>query len=369
MVIRWSYRIHGVADAAAMKEPNLFWAGDNLRGLAHLREEGVRVDLVYIDPPYATGREFRMNAERASTLSASASGSVAYSDKLKGEAYLELLENQLVAIRDVMQPSASIYVHIGLGVEHKVRIIMDGVFGERNFRNSIVRIKSGPQNFSHRRSFGNIRDAIPFYTCSREGTTWNPQRIPYTEIELERLYPRIDDEGRRYTYHSLSAPGMASGATGKAWRGVLPPEGRSWSILPEALDALDASGRIAWSKAGNPSKIVYSDEIGGRLPQDIWDYKDPPRPDYPTQKNSEMLRRIILASSNEDDIVMDCFAGSGETLVQAYNLGRRFIGMDSGEWSQKVISDRLNVFAADLGTKTIGHNELTEYTGLQKRLL
>ena len=328
-----------------MRERNLFFAGDNIKGLQYLHDAGISVDLVCIDPPYATGQEFRMNGNRANTISAA--GSVAYCDKTTGAAYLKTLENQLVAIRQVMGPAASIYVHIGINVEHKVRIIMDRVFGERNFRNSIARIKCNPKNF-HRLSFGNVRDAILFYTLSQKEMTWNPQRVPYTESELERLYSRVDGAGRRYTTTPLHAPGETKdGATGEAWRGVLPPEGRHWRIPPEDLEALDDSGRIAWSSTGNPRKIKYADESEGKLPQDVWEYKDPQKPDYPTQKNAEMLRHIILTSSNEDDIVLDCFAGSGETLMQAYNLKRRFVGMDSGEWSQQVISDRLNSHSMD----------------------
>ena len=120
-----------------------------------------------------------------------------------------------------------------------------------------------------------------------------------------------------------------------------PPEGRHWRYRPEKLDELDAQGLIAWSATGNPRLIKYADESRGKLPQDVWQYKDPQNPLYPTQKNAEMLRRIILTSSNPGDVVLDCFAGSGETLLQAHSLGRRFLGMEVSKAAQGVARSRL----------------------------
>lgn len=166
--------------------------------------------------------------------------------------------------------------------------------------------------------------------------------------DIERLYPLVDAEGRRYTTTPLHAPGVTlNGPTGRAWRGMMPPPGRHWRYSPEKLDELDTAGMIAWSTTGNPRKIRYAhdpdgdDEMPSKLPQDVWVYKDPQRALYPTQKNEEMLERIILTSSDPGDTVLDCYAGSGGTLLQAHKLGRRFIGMDSSESAQQVIERRL----------------------------
>ena len=318
---------------------NLFFAGDNLDGLTLLKRRAIVVDLVYIDPPFATGNDFLISEERANSVSGN--GKIAYSDRIIGDRYLETLASQLRAIRQVMSPTGSVYVHIGLAVEHHARLLMDEVFGAKNFRNSITRIKCNPKNFA-RNSYGNIKDTILFYSVSPKTITWNPQREPQDEEDLERLYPLLDDSGRRYTTTPLHAPGETkNGKTGDKWKGMPPPNGRHWRYRPERLDVLDEQGRIAWSSTGNPRLIKYADESQGKLPQDVWEFKDPQHPIYPTQKNAAMLRRIILTSSNPGDTVLDCFAGSGETLVQAHRLGRRFVGMDSAESSQRLIWSRL----------------------------
>ena len=184
----------------------------------------------------------------------------------------------------MLSPSGSIYVHIDVNMEHHVRLLMDDVFGSENFRNAITRIKCNPKNFD-RYGYGNFKDTILFYSKSPGPITWHPQREPLTDDEIARLYPFIDEDGRRYTTNPLHAPGVTeNGPTGQPWRGMPPPDGRHWRYPPDKLDELDAAGLIAWSKTGNPRKIRYASEAAGKLPQDVWLYKDPQRPRYPTQK-------------------------------------------------------------------------------------
>ncbi len=318
---------------------NFFYAGDNLVGLRLIAEMGIAVDLVYIDPPFATNNEFLIDDHRANTVSAS--GRPAYSDTVRGNDYLDALRQRLNAIHDVISPTGSIYVHIDVKMEHHVRLLMDDVFGPENFRNSITRIKCNPKNFD-RFSYGNVKDTILFYSVSPGQITWNPQREPLSDDEVARLYPHTDSAGRRYTTTPLHAPGVtANGPTGQPWRGMDPPPGRHWRYAPARLDELDAAGLIAWSGAGNPRKIRYASEAAGKLPQDVWLYKDPQRPTYPTQKNTNMLERIILTSSNPGDTVLDCYAGSGSTLLTAARLERRFIGMDNAPAARSVTERRL----------------------------
>ena len=318
---------------------NLFYTGDNLVGLRLIAEMGIAVDLVYIDPPFATNNEFLIDDHRANTVSAS--GRPAYSDTVRGNDYLDALRQRLDAVHNVISPTGSIYVHIDVKMEHHVRLLMDDVFGPGNFRNSITRIKCNPKNFD-RFSYGNVKDTILFYSVTPGQITWNPQREPLSADEVARLYPHTDSAGRRYTTTPLHAPGVtANGPTGQPWRGMDPPPGRHWRYAPARLDELDAAGLIAWSGAGNPRKIRYSSEATGKLPQDVWLYKDPQRPAYPTQKNPNMLERIILTSSNPGDTVLDCYAGSGSTLLTAARLGRRFIGMDNAPAARSVTERRL----------------------------
>ena len=318
---------------------HFFHPGDNLMGLEHLAGMGVQVDLVYIDPPFATNTRFLMDSDRANTVSAS--GELAYADTVLGDDYLEQLSKRFKAIRRVMAEYGSIYVHIDVKMEHYVRLLMDEVFGEGNFRNSITRIKCNPKNFS-RYSYGNIKDSVLFYSVSPNRIKWYPQEDPYNETEMLDLFPLVDDTGRRYTTTPLHAPGITkNGPTGEKWRGILPPRGRHWRYTPDKLDELEDQGVIVWSSSGNPRKKYFADEAIGKLPQDVWEFKDPQNPDYPTQKNSEMLERIIRTSSDPGDTVLDCYAGSGSTLLEAARLGRRFVGMDDSVVACEVIAGRL----------------------------
>ncbi len=318
---------------------HLFHPGDNLEGLTLIARQGIQVDLVYIDPPFATNNEFLLDAQRANSISAS--GELAYSDTWETDDYLERLWMRLKAIRSVMADDGSIYVHIDVKMEHHVRLLMDEVFGARNFRNSITRIKCNPKNFN-RYSFGNIKDTILFYSVSPHRLKWRPQEEPLTDEDARARYPLVDGEGRRYATTPLHAPGVTrNGPTGSLWRGMPPPSGRHWRYPPDRLEELDAAGLIAWSSTGNPRKIIYADQSPGKLPQDVWLFKDPQNPSYPTQKNAAMLERIILTSSEPGDTVLDCYAGSGTTLLEAARLGRRFIGMDAATAAREVSERRL----------------------------
>jgi adenine-specific DNA-methyltransferase len=210
---------------------------------------------------------------------------------------------------------------------------MDEVFGNGNFRNWITRKKCNPKNYT-RKAFGNVSDYILFYTKSgsyvwnRPTEKWNTHRPPVEYQYVER------DTGRRYMKVPVHAPGTRNGETGKPWRGVLPPPGKHWQFPPRVLDEMDARGEIYWSPSGNPRRKVYLDRSAGIPVQDIWlEFRDAHNQNiqitgYPTEKNPELLERIIRASSDPDDLVLDCFSGSGTTLAVASRLGRRWGGID-----------------------------------------
>ncbi|MGB9588935.1 MAG: DNA methyltransferase, partial [Armatimonadota bacterium] len=247
-----------------------------------------------------------------------------------------------ILLRELLANDGSIYVHIDWKMGHYVKILMDEVFGKERFINNITRVKCNPKNFP-RQAYGNITDMVLFYSKT-DRYVWNNPRQQTTEEDLRRLFPKIDKDGRRYTTTPLHAPGETkNGPTGLPWKGIKPPRGRHWRYPPEELTRLDEQGLIEWSSTGNPRKKIYADNAieDGKKRQDIWYFKDPPYPSYPTEKNLEMLRMIVQASSNPDDIVLDCFAGSGTTLVAAEMHGRRWIGIDNSETAIKVACDRL----------------------------
>ena len=320
--------------------------GDNVQVMQALLQDygmGGKIDLVYIDPPFSTNNVFKHNVDRTSTISPSSSDAVAYSDTLKGTEFLEFLRERLIFIRELMASHGSIYLHIDYKIGHYVKVVMDEIFGQKNFQNDITRIKCNPKNFA-RKGYSNIKDLILFYTKS-DNFVWNEPRQEMTEEDIERLFSKFDKTGRRYTTTPLHAPGeTVNGNTGKQWKGLMPPKGRHWRYDPSVLDELDQAGLIEWSKTGNPRKIIYADEArakGKRL-QDIWEYKDPAYPSYPTEKNIELLRTIIETSSYEGQMVFDCFCGSGTTLVAAHELRRNWIGTDSSEVAIQTTVKRLN---------------------------
>lgn len=328
---------------------NRLYLNDNLEVLRALQSDTSvkgQIRLIYIDPPFGTGQSFTIAPNRNSTISRPANGPIAYNDNLVGKQYLEFLRPRLEPLKELLADDGSIYVHIDCKIGHYVKILLDEVFGLSHFRNDITRIKSNPKNF-HRNGFANFKDTILFYTKGNK-FVWNPAREAFLEEELKRLFPKVDMDGRRYTTTPLHAPGETqNGVTGGMWKGIKPPLGRHWRCAPSVLTKLDQENRIEWSTTGNPRKKIFADEASkmGKLLQDVWVFKDPPYPKYPTEKNIDMLRLIVGASSNPGDIVMDCFCGSGGTLVVAQEMGRQWIGVDNSERAIGICEDRLGVLA------------------------
>lgn len=303
---------------------NHLYYGDNLSILATLLrdpETAGNVRLVYIDPPFSTQTTFHTRSLKH-----------AYEDVLQGTEFIEFLRQRLILLRELLADDGSIYLHLDEKMVFHAKLIMDEIFGGQNYRNCITRKKCNPKNYT-RKKYGNISDYILFYTKSSE-YVWNKPLEPWT-TERAKEYQYIEQEtGRRFMKVPVHAPGIRHGETGKAWRGKLPPSGKHWQYPPATLDDMDARGEIYWSSHGNPRRKVYFDENPGIGVQDIWlDFKDAHNQNihitgYPTEKNPTLLQRIIEASSNPGDIVLDCFSGSGTTLSVAEMSHRRWIGID-----------------------------------------
>lgn len=325
---------------------NFILQGENFKALSVLLNNGYRnkIDLVYIDPPFATTNDFIISENRTSTISNPKNGIVAYTDKLVGFEYLEFIRERLLLIKELLSPEGSIYLHIDFKIGHYVKIIMDEVFGEENFINDITRIKGNPKNFQ-RKAFGNQKDLILFYAKEKGNHIFNNVTESLSIEDIERMFNKIDESGRRYNTIPLHAPGESNGETGGEFMGILPPEGRHWRTAPSKLEKLNDEGLIEWSKNGVPRLKKFADEHGGKKIQDIWlEFKDPQYPEYPTQKNSEMLDMIVRQSSNKDSIVLDCFCGSGSTLHAAQKFNRNFIGADQSQVAIDVATKKLNNF-------------------------
>lgn len=318
---------------------SILFKGDNFEALSILlRNFKNKINLIYIDPPFNTNQEFFITKDgRANSISHVRNNIIAYSDKMNTEEYLEFIRERLILLRELLSDEGSIYLHIDCKIGHYIKIIMDEVFGKDSFRNDITRIKSNPKNF-YRKAYGNEKDMILFYTKNPKKNIWNDIKVPLDEKEVVERFNKIDESGRRYTTIPLHAPGETkNGPTSRPWRSFHVPKGRHWRTNPEEFDKMDAQGLIEWSSTGNPRIKKYADEHTGKKIQDIWRFKDPQNPKYPTEKNSKMLEQIILQSSNPGDYVLDCFAGSGSTLKVANKLERKWIGVDSSDIAIEVI--------------------------------
>lgn len=322
---------------------NRLFIGDNLNVLKYLYEDQSirgKINLIYIDPPFGTGQDFIGHNEEHF-----------YADRLVDVEFLEFLRKRLIFLQELLSENGSIYLHIDNKIGHYVKILMDEVFGAENFRNDITRIKCNPKNFE-RRAYGNIKDVIYFYSKKtnlkgEDPMFWTDHRPPLSQEEILKQFPKIDRLGRRYATTPLHAKGETkNGPTGGTWKGLKPPRGRHWRYAPKELDRLDKEGLIEWSTTGNPRKIIYAHENRGKKIQDIWDFKDPGYENarYPTEKNEDLLKHIILSSSKEGDMVLDCFSGSGTTLAAAESLNRKWIGVDANPSTAKVLEERMLSF-------------------------
>ena len=320
------------------------YEGDNFEGLSKLynTKKGF-LDLVYIDPPFNTNQVFSVTDTRVSTVSRAKKGNVAYVDLMKNDDFLAFMYKRFVLIYELLSEKGSLYVHINSKMGYYFKVMLDEIFGEDNFKNDITRVKSNPKNFD-RKAFGNQKDMILFYSRSSSKNIWNDVRADYVEDDLKKRFSKIDENGRRYTTIPLHAPGESNGVTGKSWRSMMPPQGRHWRTDPAEFDKMDEQGLIEWSSNGNPRIKKFADENKGKKIQDIWEFKDPQYPVYPTEKSIDLLSLIVKQSSNEGGYVLDCFAGSGTTLLASATQKRNFIGMDKSSFAIDVIKKRLSEY-------------------------
>ena len=310
---------------------NLISKGDNLKIMQELVEQGYSstIDLIYIDPPFATNNIFTFDKDRVSTISTSKNENIAYIDKFSLEEYLDFIKPRLKLMHTLLSQQGSLYFHIDCKIGHYVKILLDSIFGINQFKAEITRIKCNPKNF-YRKNYGNIKDMLLFYTKTND-YIWNDIKIAVSDCDIVKRYSKIDKKGR-YTTVPLHAPGeTVNGDTSKKFMGQSPPKGRHWRYSPKTLQKLYEDNMIETSNTGNMRLKNYADKYADKKLQDIWEFKDPQYPNYPTAKNPEMLDFIILNSSNKDSIVMDCFCGGGTTLLSAYKFGRKYIGIDKSD--------------------------------------
>lgn len=351
---------------------NMVIRGECVSACAYLKEQGIQVDLVYIDPPFASGADYakkvyiRRNPKVAEAI-AQAEQELdiddlkAFEEKMYGdvwdkEKYLSWMYENLVAIKSVMSETASIYVHLDWHIGHYVKILLDEIFGEDNFRNEITWVRTASHNDSVQ-NYSRVKDYLFFYTAS-DLYPFNIQYTPYSEEYIADEWTKAPS-GRYYKFENMLDPQnkmMAYDFHGTTAR---------WRTTPEKFEELwdapqtevpNSHGRIRLGKSGNPIKrcrIVFMDELPGVPINDNWTDiayvagRASESVNYATQKPEALLDRIIKTSSNSGMLVADFFGGSGVTAAVAHKLGRRFIHCDIGLNSIQTTRDRLKADAAE----------------------
>ena len=340
---------------------NTLYYGDNLPILKeHIKSESI--DLIYLDPPFNSSRSYNVlfkdesgheadaqitafedtwhwNAHAEHTyqdLVTDVGGRVAdmvsalrqFIGTNQMMAYLVMMAARLVELRRVLKSTGSLYLHCDPTSSHYLKIIMDAIFGLRNIRNEIIWKRTGAHNDPQR--CGNIHDILFFYSKS-DSYIWNIQYHAYSEEFLAR-FKRVDPDGRRWYDDNITGAGEVKGDY--QWKGKRPPAGRHWAYDRNTMERFDTEGKIFYTASGMPRLKRYEDEAKGVPLQSIWNDISPinsqaaERLGYPTQKPVALLERIVQASSNPGDVVLDPFCGCGTTIAAAQKLGRQWIGID-----------------------------------------
>ncbi|MGO9229145.1 MAG: DNA methyltransferase [Bryobacteraceae bacterium] len=360
---------------------NRLYYGDNLDVLGGCIDDE-SVDLIYLDPPFNSQASynvlFKSTAGEQSRAQIEAfgdtwhwgeeaelacdgvmsSGSTDAAEMLRAMrsflkendmmAYLCMMAIRLLELRRVLKPTGSIYLHCDPTASHYLKILIDAVFGATNFRNEIVWKRTSARSDSHR--WNAIHDTIFFYSKT-DAFTWVPQHIQYDPAYTEKFYHFVEpNTGRRYASDNLTAAGTRNGSSGDAWHGIdVRAKGIHWKYTIDGLEQLDREGRILWpeKEGGVPRYKRYLDEMHGLAIQSVVTDIPPlsaqsaEKLGYPTQKPQALLERIISASSNEGDVVLDPFCGCGTAVHAAQKLQRQWIGIDITHLAISLIEKRL----------------------------
>jgi site-specific DNA-methyltransferase (adenine-specific) len=298
------------------------------------------VDLIYLDPPFFSNRGFyTRNGKQV----------VGFNDRWPGgiSEYVVWISQRLVESKRVLKTTGSIYVHCDTHASHYLKVAMDAMFGASNFRNEIVWKRQSSHNDGRQgaRHFGRIHDVILLFTKSGH-YTWNPLFQHYSDEYVRKQYRHMDRRGRKYALGDLSGPsGAFKGNPVYKFLGIK----RSWRYSKKKMRQLLREGRIVQKRPGTvPQLKRYLDEMPGLPIQDVWTDITPitsfskERVAFPTQKPQTLLKRILLASTNPGDLVVDPFCGCGSALIAAQSLRRRWVGVDISHKACLIVKKRMS---------------------------
>lgn len=325
---------------AELLDTGVLYRDDNLERLAQLPSDSV--DLIYLDPPFFSNRFYEVVwGDEAEVRS--------FEDRWEGgmQHYIDWMRPRVVEMRRVLKSTGSLYLHCDPHASHYLKIMLDHELGEAQFINEIVWKRTGAHNSA--KKYGPVHDLILYYGNGSRAL-WNPQFLPHSDEYIKSKYRYFDGNGRRYRLDNLTGPGIRHGSSGETWRGRDPTaKGYHWAFGIDRLEELDREGRIYWPNKANgiPQYKRYLDEVDGIALQDVW-VDIPPlnsqakeRLGYPTQKPEALLERIIAASSNAGDVVLDPFCGCGTTVAVAERLGRRWVGIDISSTAIEIMRRRM----------------------------
>jgi len=324
---------------SVLVDTRVIYCGDNLEQLKKL--PAACVDLIYIDPPFNSNRNYEVfwgeTKEKRSFEDRHAST----------QAYIEFMRPRCVELARVLKKTGSFYYHCDWHASHYVKVMLDQIFGENCFQNEIVWKRTSAHGNVGKR-FAIVEDRLLFYANSREWT-WNSPYLPYSDDYIESHYGQVEQgAGRRFTTRDLTAS-MQRASKGQLydWKGIRPVPTRCWAYTKDKMQEFEAQGRLVYGETGVPRLKLYLEDMPGVPCDTVWTDIPPinsqaaERLGYPTQKPLALLERIIKASSNPNDIVLDAFCGCGTALVAAENLGRQWIGIDISPTACRVMAKRL----------------------------
>ena len=354
------------------------WTGDNLDILRGLNSASA--DLIYLDPPFNSNRNYAAPVGSAaagaafkdtwtlSDLDVAWMGLIADEQPAmyqalqtaglthgKGmQSYLCMMAVRLLEMRRVLKDTGSIYLHCDPTASHYLKMLMDSIYGQGNFRNEVIwkRTSAHSDTRQGRKQYGRVRDVLLFYAKSDQWT-WNPIYTAYDPEYIEKFYKYVEPAtNRRYRLDNLTGPGGA--AKGNPQYEVMGVT-RYWRYSQERMRELIDVGRVVQRGPGAvPAYKRYLDEMPGVPLQDMWADINPlqaqskERVGYPTQKPLALLERIIRASSNEGDVVLDPFCGCATACVAAEQLGRRWVGIDISPKAVELVNMRLQQAMGEL---------------------
>jgi site-specific DNA-methyltransferase (adenine-specific) len=362
---------------------NKLFFGDNL---SILREHvaGESVDLIYLDPPFNSSANYnvlfqekggeqsaaqitafedtwhwtqeaeatfyetvRDAPERVVNIMGALRSFLGQSDMM---AYLTMMTPRLVELHRVLKETGSIYLHCDSTASHYLKMVLDAIFGFTNYRNEIIwQRRSGSSSAIHQSNkFGTCTDTIFFY-AKTEYAEFHPQynsNDPGYKQYIEKYFTHTDENGRKFRDADLSNPAPRPNLMYE-YKGIKPPK-NGWAISKEKMEQWDKEGKLYFTKNRNIRRKSYVDELAGKPIQNLWDDIPPinsqaqERLGYPTQKPEALLERIIKASSNEGDVVLDPFCGCGTAVTIAERLHRRWLGIDITHLAIGLIRSRLH---------------------------